>query len=321
MIRLSVIAFALGLVFNVSCARQEPPPAAPAGLEAAASPTAPAATAETSPGDEAGSAAAADVDEVGEKSGAFDNMLNSLRGYAGAEVEISTNRVDLASFVKGKSERDLLTFAQKSADTSPFAALQVLQYLLQHATNPDVLISAAGWHMELVPGFGDEDGRGLALEALDRIHEMYADETLAQFSDPARREWLLALLQKHVILLALDDAELLRVARAARDHGRSDVEQSYADCFEALTLLRTGREEDKAASLRLFQRIRDRNAYGTYFAQKDVVDYWLDEDDFDEHALEAKDSYAAILARGRSKWEETIRLSPEEKVLRAKTAR
>jgi hypothetical protein len=98
-------------------------------------------------------AEASDLEKVGERTGAFQNMVDSLRSYAGAEVEMSTNRVDIEYFVKDKSEYDLLAFAEEAKDLSPYAAMQVLSFILQNSEDPSIRLDAANLFIGLVVSY------------------------------------------------------------------------------------------------------------------------------------------------------------------------
>ena len=56
--------------------------------------------------------AGADLGKVADQAAAFSDLVDSLRKFAGEETEIGAATLDLETFVRGKSDRDLLKFAE-----------------------------------------------------------------------------------------------------------------------------------------------------------------------------------------------------------------
>ena len=279
--RLALLA-ALGgaLALATSCSkREEPPPApapAPAPIIAAAEvPRAPApapALAETP----AASAAGADLEKVAQSAAAFSDLIDALRTFAGEEVETNPARLDLESFVRGKSDNDLLKFAEAAQYKSPFAAMQVLEHLLAHAADPRIRMMAAWRFADLAAIYGDANDRARARKCFGLLADFRADDAFVAALSPSDRDELLTALQRLVITLDLDERESFRqMAGLLRDHPTSAEDLSTADWFEAMALLRSGNAADLPKMMACMQAIRDRGVYGHFFADKEVVDRWL----------------------------------------------
>ena len=267
------------LVGLAACSRRaEPlPPAATVAVPktAAATPRAPApapAISETP----AAAAAGADLEKIAQNAAAFSDLVDSLRTYAGEDVESNPTRLDLESFVRGKSDRDLMKFAEAAQYKSPFAAMQVLEHLLAQAADPRIRMMAAWRFADLAAIYGDANDRARARKCFDLLADFRADDAfVAALSVPDRNE-LLTAMQRLVITLDLDERESFRqMAGLLRDHPTSAEDLSTADWFEAMALLRSGNAADLPKMMACMQAIRDRGVYGHFFADKEVVDRWL----------------------------------------------
>ena len=105
---------ALCLAGWAACSRREepaaPPPAATApevtatAAETPRTPKPAPALAETP----AASAAGADLEKVAQSAAAFSDLIDALRTFAGEELEANPARLDLESFVRGKSDNELI---------------------------------------------------------------------------------------------------------------------------------------------------------------------------------------------------------------------
>lgn len=273
---------ALCLAGWVACSRREepaaPPPAATApevtatAAETPRTPKPAPALAETP----AASAAGADLEKVAQSAAAFSDLIDALRTFAGEEVEANPTRLDLESFVRGKSDNDLLKFAEAAQYKSPFAAMQVLEHLLAHAADPRIRMMAAWRFADLAAIYGDANDRSRARKCFGLLADFRADDAFVAALSPSDRDELLTALQRLVITLDLDERESFRqMAGLLRDHPTSAEDLSTADWFEAMALLRSGNAADLPKMMACMQAIRDRGVYGHFFADKEVVDRWL----------------------------------------------
>ncbi len=273
---------ALCLAGLVACSRREepaaPPPAATApevtatAAETPRTPKPAPALAETP----AASAAGADLEKVAQSAAAFSDLIDALRTFAGEELEANPARLDLESFVRGKSDNDLLKFAEAAQYKSPFAAMQVLEHLLAQAADPRIRMMAAWRFADLAAIYGDANDRARARKCFGLLADFRADDAFVAALSPSDRDELLTALQRLVITLDLDERESFRqMAGLLRDHPTSAEDLSTADWFEAMALLRSGNAADLPKMMACMQAIRDRGVYGHFFADKEVVDRWL----------------------------------------------
>ena len=282
------VAFA-ALFFALSCSRREAPPptAAPAApMPVAAAANAPRAAASPVAIPEVPPApAGADLEKVAQNAAAFSDLVDSLRIFAGEETELNAATLDLETFVRGKSHRDLLKFAEAAQWKSPFAALQVFEYLWRQDLDFDIRLQIAGMLGDLANQFGYAKDRAVARECVDWLAATCANPTQAAAMSARERDNLLCTL--HRLATNLDDrgATEKMIADAIRISAQSDLELAYADEFDAFALMRDGKTENIPAARAYFEAMRTRGVYGTFFALKMRVDYWLA---FDEAAFAAK---------------------------------
>ncbi len=274
--------FTLCLVGWVACSRrEEPPPPPPAATAPEVTATAVGtsrtpAPAPALPETSAAAAAGADLEKVAQSAAAFSDLIDALRTFAGEEVEANPARLDLESFVRGKSDNDLLKFAEAAQYKSPFAAMQVLEHLLAHAADPRIRMMAAWRFADLAAIYGDANDRARARKCFGLLAEYRADDAFVAALSPSDRDELLTALQRLVITLDLDERESFRqMAGLLRDHPTSAEDLSTADWFEAMVLLRSGNAADLPKMMACLQAIRERGVYGRFFADKEVVDRWL----------------------------------------------
>lgn len=306
----------LCLVSLAACSRREelPSPAAtrPPPKPAAAAPAPPTATA--APVSSAASApapAGADLEKVAQNAVAFSDLVDSLRTFAGDGVEFNAATLDLESFVQGKSERDLFKFAQEARNKSPFAALQVLEYLWQQNLDVEFRLKIASLLGDLANEYGYEKDRAAARECVAWLADVCADSAQAAAMSIRERNDLICTL--HRLAMNLDGhayATEKRIAAAIRASAQSDLELAYADEFDAFALMREGKAENVPAARAYLESMRARGVYGSFFALKSRVDYWLA---FDEAAFAAEiQKMADIMRKGREldeserQWRETI---------------
>ena len=191
-------------------------------------------------------------------------------------METNPARLDLESFVRGKSDNDLLKFAEAAQYKSPFAAMQVLEHLLAHAADPRIRMMAAWRFADLAAIYGDANDRSRARKCFGLLADFRADDAFVAALSPSDRDELLTALQRLVITLDLDERESFRqMAGLLRDHPTSAEDLSTADWFEAMALLRSGNAADLPKMMACMQAIRERGVYGHFFADKEVVDRWL----------------------------------------------
>ncbi len=270
----------LGLIGLAACSRHEepPPPAsasqpAPAMVEPLRSASLPASTPAIPEAPAA--SAGADLEKVAEQSAAFENMVDSLRTFAGEDVELNAATADLDALVRGKSDRDLLKFAAGAQDKSPYAALQVLDYLLTHSADPKIRMKAAARFGDVASEYGNAQDRQRGHECFDLLADLRGDERFVAVFLPGERNELLTSMQRLALRLSLPPSAYQQMADVYRDHPTSAEDLTYADWFEAMGLLRTDKEENSTRMIACFRAIRERGVYGSYFASQKSIDYWL----------------------------------------------
>lgn len=268
------------LIGLAACSRrEEPPPPSSSPLPApavadplrSATPPAPAPATPETPA----AAAGADLNQVAQNAAAFEDMVDSLRTFAGEDVELNAATLDLDAFVRGKSERDLLAFAEGAQEKTPYAALQVLDYLLTHSADPKIRMKAAARFGDVASEYGDAQDRRRGHECFDMLTGLRGDESFVAVLSPGERNELLTAMQRLALRLSLPPSAYLQMAAVYRDHPTSAEDLTYADWFEAMGLLRTGKEEDLPRMVACFRAIRERGVYGSYFASQKSIDRWL----------------------------------------------
>ena len=269
----------LGLIGLTACSRREepPPPAAasqpaPAMAEPIRSATPAAAPAIP---EAPAAAAGADLEKVAEQAAAFENMVDSLRTFAGEDVELNAATADLDALVRGKSDRDLLKFAAGAQDKSPYAALQVLDYLLTHSADPKIRMKAAARFGDVASDYGNAQDRQRGHECFDLLADLRGDESFVAVLSPGERNELLTSMQRLALRLSLPPSAYQQMADVYREHPTSAEDLTYADWFEAMGLLRTGKEENLPRMIACFRAIRERGVYGSTFASQQSIDRWL----------------------------------------------
>ena len=295
-------ALGAALALALSCSkREEPPPAAttaPAPKIAAAAAASVPAPAPASPEAPAAPAAGADLENVAQNAAAFSDLVDSLRTVAGDGVEFNAATLDLESFVQGKSERDLFKFAQEARDKSPFAALQVLEYLWRQDLDVEFRLKIASLLGDLANEYGYEKDRAVARECVDWLADVCADSAQAAAMSVRERDDLICTL--HRLATHLDGhpyATEKMIADAIRASAQTDLELAYADEFDAFALMREGKAENVPAARAYLESMRARGVYGTFFALKSRVDHWLAFDD-DTFAAEIR-KMADLMRKGR----------------------
>lgn len=299
----------------LSCSkREEPPPAAttaPAQKTAAAAAASVPASTPAMPEAPAAPAAGADLEKVAQNAAAFSDLVDSLRTFAGDGVEFNAATLDLESFVQGKSERDLFKFAQEARDKSPFAALQVLEYLWRQDLDVEFRLKIASLLGDLANQYGYEKDRAVARECVDWLADVCADSAQAAAMTARERDDLICTL--HRLAVNLDGhayATEKRIADAIRASAQTDLELAYADEFDAFALMREGKSENVPAARAYLESMRARGVYGTFFALKSRVDYWLafDEATFADEIRKSAEFMQKIQADGerQRQWRETI---------------
>ena len=273
---------ALCLVALAACSRQEepPPPAsapqpAPAMAESLRS-AAPPAAAPANSADPPAPPAGADLGKVADQAAAFSDLVDSLRKFAGEENEIGAATLDLETFVRGKSDRDLLKFAEAAQYKSPFAAMQVFDYLVTHSADPKIRMQAAWCFGDQAAQFGDAADRARAKECYDLLVAFRGDDAFLAALSAADVDELLTAMQRLVVTVPLNEQIAYRQLSAQlRNHPSSAEDVTYADWFDAMANLESNTEKGISQMLAHLRAIRERGVYGRYFAQKESIDHWL----------------------------------------------
>ena len=260
-----ILRAALGaaLILAAACSRREETPAGSAACAA------------TTP-----APAGADLEKVAQNAVAFSNLVDSLRKFAGKETELNADTLDLESFVRGKSNRDLMKFARTARGKSPFAAMQVLDYLWRQDLDVESRIEIAGLRGDLAVQYGYEKDFAMARECVDWLVATCADPVNAAAMSVRERDNLICTLARLTVNLdGQTYAAEKKIADAIRASAQSDLDLAYADEFDAFALMREGKVENVPTARAYFESMRARGVYGTFFALKMRVDYWLAFDD------------------------------------------
>jgi len=264
----------------LSCSKREEPPTAAATAADPKTATAAVSRAPASapaiPGTPAATATGANLDQVAQNAAAFSDLVDSLRKYAGDEAKISAATLDLETFVRDKSDRDLLKFAEASQYTSPFAAMQVFDYLATHSADPRIRMQAAWCFGDQAARFGDAADRARAKECYDLLVDFRGDDAFVAALSAADVDDLLTAMQRLVVTVPLDEQIAYRQLSAQlRNHPTSAEDLTYADWFDAMASLESNSEKGIFQMLAHLRAIRERGVYGRYFAQKETIDHWL----------------------------------------------
>lgn len=272
---------ALCLISLAACSRREDPapaaapqpaPAMAESLRSAAPPAAAPANSADPPAPPAG----ADLGKVADQAAAFSDLVDSLRKFAGEENEIGAATLDLETFVRGKSDRDLLKFAEAAQYKSPFAAMQVFDYLVTHSADPKIRMQAAWCFGDQAAQFGDAADRARAKECYDLLVAFRGDDAFVSTLSAADVDELLTAMQRLVVTVPLDEQTAYRQLSAQlRNHPSSAEDSTYADWFDAMANLESNTEKGISQMLAHLRAIRERGVYGRYFAQKETIDHWL----------------------------------------------
>ena len=220
--------------------------------------------------------AGADLGKVADQAAAFSDLVDSLRKFAGEENEIGAATLDLETFVRGKSDRDLLKFAEAAQYKSPFAAMQVFDYLVTHSADPKIRMQAAWCFGDQAAQFGDAADRARAKECYDLLVAFRGDDAFLAALSAADVDELLTAMQRLVVTVPLDEQTAYRQLSAQlRNHPSSAEDVTYADWFDAMANLESNTEKGISQMLAHLRAIRERGVYGRYFAQKESIDHWL----------------------------------------------
>ena len=304
----------LCLIGLAACSRREEPPppsssprpaptkeascrAAPLNASAPANPAAPPAP-----------IAGADLEQVAQQADAFADMVDALRQPADAEDEINTDTLDLESFIRGKSERELLNFAEAMPFKRPYAAMQVLEYLFRHSPDPRIRMEAAIGFGDAATLFGYLKDRALARECFDHLAALRADSAFLSALPQSAKMDLLYGMHRIACGLELDAAGWMQMATALRKCPLSDRDLSIADAFEADALLRGCRAEDLPRIRALYEAIRARGAYDKAYASKESVDRRLAQSDAELKEIQAQ--WVELLADERAFQERLRQVDP-----------
>ena len=274
-----MVASFAALIFALSCSKREDPPPAAATDPVSTTPAAAVARAPAAvpaiPEAPAASAGA-DLEKVALNAAAFSDLVDSLRKFAGEETEISAVTLDLGTFVRGKSDRDLLKFAEAAQYKSPFAAMQVFDYLVKHSADPKIRMQAAWCFGDQAALFGDAADRARAKECYDLLVAFRGDDAFLAALTASDVDELLTAMQRLVVTVPLDEQTAYRqLSSQLRNHPSSAEDVTYADWFDAMADLESNTEKGISQMLAHLRAIRERGVYGRYFAQKESIDHWL----------------------------------------------
>ena len=223
---------------------------------------------------EAAAAEGADLGKVEKRTGDFQDMLDFMHTSAGDKSEINANRLDIESFVQGKSDQKLMEFVKAMKDKSPFAVMQVLTWLLKNSEDSQILLEASSWFLALLPEFGSEEDRSRAMGTLDMLKQMYAESEFSTRLSAEDRDRLLTVAENHLVLLGLDSEAWQQLADHVRKFAKSDLDLSYADSIESGAIIRRGQTSEAARLRGLHQSIIDRGVYGKRVTPE-PSQYWL----------------------------------------------
>jgi hypothetical protein len=242
-------------------------------------------------------------------------MVDALRHPADDENEINTDTIYLESFIRGKSERDLLKFAEAAQFKRPYAALQVLGYLFRHSPDPQIRMETAILFGNTATLFGYLKDRALARECFNHLTDLRADSAFLSSLPHGKQMNLLYGMQGIACGLELDASAWKQMVSSLRKCPLSDRDLSIADAFEAATLLRGCRAEDIPRIRALYEAIRSRGVYDKSYASEESVDRHLAQSD--DEIKNAQAQWVELLAGERS-FQERLRqvdhLPPAERL-------
>ena len=217
----------------------------------------------------------ANLDQVAQDAAAFEDMVASLRKFAGKDIGTNAATLDLDVFVQGKTEQDLLTFAETAQSKSPYAALQVLDHLWRQNLDVPLRIAVSERFGELACEIGYAQDRARASECMDWLIAAIGDPAQASaLSDDDRNDLLLAY-HNLSLTYALDaSATCQKQADALRRTARSEQERTQVEEFEVFALLNSGQIGNMPAARAKMESLRARGA-----PEFSWVDHWLSLDD------------------------------------------
>jgi len=208
--------------------------------------------------------------------GRFDDMLALMTDAANDSTYFRTNSIDVALFVRGKTEEDIWQVANSAKMTMPFVAKQLLEYLLETSSSLTMLEYAAGLYADNLMLVGGPDDQPRVKVACAKI--AHALQATPAEDRPAYLERSLAVLNKHATIF--DDDELRsKLAQLAQAYSESPIGATLADYYTAQQIMLSS--GDAAPAKARLLAIKKRNAYGAIDATEDDIDTMLDT--FDTH--------------------------------------
>ncbi len=263
------------------------------------------------------STSALELESVRRRNNSFVEGVDLLRANADGNHPMNTNRIgDIHSFVAGRDGESLYDYASSLSKISPYAAMELLAHMVAHSQDPRLKVHSASRFVDLADRFGYADDMELAHGHYAMLKALYGDDGQMQLLSGEDREWLIAVLQKHTVHLALPVSEWRELVGIMRSHAATPVELVYADYFEAMEILWSGRREQYGEARDTLVSIQTNGSYGSYFTREVEVMDWLSMS-VDEMAAEA-DFYAGmrqdfIVSREKT-WARNFGLSPEERL-------
>jgi len=225
-----------------------------------------------------------DEKKVGSLVSKFSDMLDSLVKFAGGDIYMKTNTIDLAEFVKGKTDEELCVFMKKSKLKSPYASKQVTEYLLKHITNETMYLDVSHNYTSLLRLIGDENDISRAVSACQKVKKIYINSD--KYQTHKEREDVIIIMNAYGIVL-IDNKLRKDIIDTIRTFGKTPEEQSAADYYDAMLKIENGSPENLTKAKSLLNGIKKRGIYSYYDATPKQVKRWLD--NFDEWSDKIKE--------------------------------
>ncbi len=225
-----------------------------------------------------------DEKKVGSLVSKFSDMLGSLVKFAGGDIFMKTNTIDLAEFVKGKTDEELYMFIKNSLYKSPYASKQVCEYLLERIKNDAMYLDVSHTYADLLSLIGSKSDITRAELICKKVEEIYVKSD--QYQSSKEREGIIIIVNAYGTIL-LNNKIRKNLIYIIRKYGKTPEEQSAADYYDAMLKIENNSTENLTKAKTLLKGIKKRGVYSYYDATHKDVKNWLD--NFDEWADKIKE--------------------------------
>ena len=225
-----------------------------------------------------------DDKKVGSLVSKFSDMLGSLVKFAGSDIYMKTNKINLAEFVKGKTDEELYMFIKNSLYKSPYASKQVCEYLLERIKSDTMYLDVSHNYADLLSLVGDKSDIKRAKSICEKVETVYI--TSDKYQTSRERENIIIIMNAYGTIL-FDDKMRKNIVDTIRKYGKTPEEQSAADYYDAMLKIENGTPENLNKARSLLNGIQKRGVYSYYDATHKDVKNWLD--NFDVWAAKIKE--------------------------------